>query len=237
MAATTYDKSGMLDEIKLRVQDTEGVLSNPSYVADGIEKFIDDGITQYSKDRPYYQTVAVVTADDTGVLTAPSDWDPELSNVEWIEYPAGSRQFLDSRLYTIDRAGSTIRLAFTLPSGTSINVRFSSVHKLKDWRSATATTIPKSDFTAVACKASAGACRALAAVYQGRRTPGVAAERLGYPSEKAVGFRDSARDYDAEYGRRVKPKSEDEVAVSETVNLDVSMSTGDGPLFLEQQYR
>ncbi len=237
MAATAYTKAGLIEEIKLRCQDTEGALSNPAYVADGIERFIDDGLTEYSRIRPFRTTAEVTATDDTGVLPVPSGWDNSLSEIEWIEYPQGSKQYLDNRLFTVDKAGDRIRLAFTLPTGTKVNVRFSRVHTLSGWRDATTTSIPGSDFTAVACKCAAGACRALAAIYAGRRTPGVAAERVGYPSDKATTFRDLARDNDAEFTRRVAPKDADEGAVSETVNLDVRMSVGGGPLFLEQQYR
>lgn len=234
----TYDKDGLLQLMKDRVQDAGGALD--AMGADGLERFIDDGLNRYSRDRAHVQTDEYEVTVASPILDTPEDWEPGFSSVSWIEYPIDitpEPSRLDERLVRVDSAASEIRIGMVIAVGESYRIRFTTVHRLDGWRGATDTTIPAIHFEAVAIAASVSALRALAARYSDRRDPSTPGQRQNHPTTKTDGYLYLARDLDLQYASIVAPPAAQIEPESADLNLDITNSLGGEPLFYPDYLR
>jgi len=238
----TYDLAGILQEIRTRIQDTDNKLDDPTE----LEQFVEDGINRYTSDRPLIVATSAV-APGTKVLPLPTTFIKRFSSVQEIEYPIGNvpRRLLDDRNWNVIEWLDEIHTDdFTIPAGQSYRVVHTARHTIKDYPTvaspeqptATATTIPVTDFTAITIFSSSRAARAIAARYANTSESTLGADITNYRS-KAQEYSSLADDLIEEYERLMHPGEGQQSGTVVDVNFDLDTQVGVDMMFHRRRFR
>jgi hypothetical protein len=123
---------------------------------------VDEAVRQYSHHKPLIQTYDI-TGDGTATYSLPSDWVDNFSELVSVEYPADYQDPVWLKLddVFIYNDGSAYKLRFPEyepSSSETVRIRYTIPHTLDE----DSTTIPDTDFEAVANLATAVCAMALA---------------------------------------------------------------------------
>lgn len=195
--ATTRDT--FIADIKVLVKDTAVKLDDADYPT-----FLQRAVDLYSSVRPQRKVKDYVGDGSTFKLTLPADWEEGFSTIESVEYPQGEREpeFLDADQYDVRNDTESVKVIWlfdlTPASGKKTRVAYTLRHTV----SATISTIPAADESAVEVLGASFACEALAAIYAQTSDPLLSADTVNYRS-KSQEYRDMAKHYRKGYDAHV----------------------------------
>jgi len=167
----------LIDRVKDKVKDDSGRLTD---LAD-YEPAIEAALAGFSKHKP--KTLVRDLAGTGGHdLVLPTEWDPEFSSIQRVEYPLGRvpEALIPADEWALyqDPAGEKLRLLTCLPEETeTVRVSFSAIREEAD--------VPAGDLDAVANLAAAACCEILANLFAQTADPTIAADVVNYRSKSA----------------------------------------------------
>lgn len=147
--------------------DVQGLVGNPGSLDQAhLEAHIDAALAIYSRHRPRVRQQDYTGDGVTYDFQLPADYQPGLSELVAVEYPAGSQlpSYLPASSYFLYRENPpTLRLLIVPASGRTLRVSYTASHVVHE-RDATQTTVPATDRPALASLAAARACLELASI-------------------------------------------------------------------------
>jgi hypothetical protein len=179
------------------------VLDDPS----DYEEFIEEALLEYSRRRPYKQTVKL-TGDGTFYFSLPSDWNNEISTITEIEYPIdrSPQCNLESKKYEVSQldTGYTGKFIGEAYPGLdeSFYVRYTSPHTI----TASATSINDIHKRAFINLCASIACMSIASKYGHTAESSISADAIDYQS-KGDEFASRAKEYWKMFNKVVRPIS------------------------------
>jgi hypothetical protein len=163
---------GLFDLTCGKVKDDSGKIDNPG----DYQTAITAALKRYSKHRPL-NLVADIPGDGGHDYSLPEGWNPGLSGILCVEFPAGliPEVILDSRDYKLYQspAGQKLRILNIIPTAEeAIRVTYNGLH--------TEETLPEADQEAVASLAASICCGQLAAAFGNTSDPTIQADVVNY---------------------------------------------------------
>lgn len=215
------------------IQDDVGIL-----VLKEKDLLIQDAGRRYSTGRPLIQVYDYLGNGTSYDFDLPGDFIDGFSAVASLEYPLGEGQepalleAEDWSLYrTIENNEQKLKLrtlTVTPAAGKKIRLTYTALHRIPD---SGPSTIPDSDFDAVAALAASLCCRALAAKYAQTSEPTLSADVVNYQgrvSQYSALANQLLKIYQDYIGLSKEPGAP---AASVTKDLDTSLSFGGDFLF------
>ena len=169
-----------VDELKRLVPQVEDELAVGS-----IEERLGDAVRFYSRIAPRTNGVRDYAGDNaTYEFPLPSDWDPQFSRVQSVEYPQGNQDpdYLESNQWFIydTPSGQVLRLKTTPSSGETARVSYTRMHKISSQQN----TVPERDNRALCYLAASLIARNLESKYASHTEPSLGADVINYRTKQ-----------------------------------------------------
>lgn len=192
-------------------------------------------VAQYSKDRPRLK-VEDVAATGGNLLSLPTAWEADVSQLNSLEYPIGNVppdiiQAGGWAMYATP-TGLKIQVLDAVPAAALVRATFTIAHVL----STTVDTIPVKDREQVASYAAAILCDQLANLYSNDGDSTINADSVQHIS-KASEFAKRAKVLRQRYFDDLGIDTKRNVAAGAVVNLNLSNSVGRDRLMHPRRYR
>lgn len=165
--------------IQGRLQEVRG--EDAELGAEDLREAVEQAVREHSQFAPQVKVSDIACTDDYDV-TLPSDWVKDFSVIESVEYPQGDQDpaYIEPKewiLYQGTSGNPTLRfVSAEVESGETLRLTYVIPHSVTD----SATTIPETDFWALANLAASYAARVMAAKYTRTWSPSLDVDVINY---------------------------------------------------------